>query len=146
ESWFAEVAGEFAACAPASTAMHASSTTAATHRPTTNLRAMGTRGTITVQHTRQILSRVRARQPGDVFRRPGPHNLAAAASAFRPQVDNPVRRLNHFQIVLDDHNRSACFNQTAKRRQKLADVVKMQPRRRLIENVEQPPFEPRLGA
>src|ERR1019366_4732038 len=109
------------------------------------LRAMGTRVSISVQDTRQILSRIRPRQLRDRFRRPSPYHLAPTASALWPQIDHPIRSFDHFQIVLDDHNRSPCFNQTPKGRQKFADVVKMQPRCRLVENVQQPPLQLRLG-
>ena len=72
---------------------------------------------------------------------PAANNLAAPVSALGPQIDHPVRRLDDFQIVLDDHNRSPCFNETAKCRQEFADVIKMQPGRGLVKDVKQPPSE-----
>ena len=89
--------------------------------------------TIPVQDTRQIFSRVRSRELRNCFWRSRAYNFAAPAAALGTQIDHPIRRLDDFQIVLDDDNRSPCFNKTAKRRQEFADVVKMQPRRRLVE-------------
>src|SRR5215469_16357233 len=106
---------------------------------------MGSRSSIAVQDTGQVLSRIRACQLGDGLRRPRAYDLAAAISAFWPEIDDPVRRLDDLQIVLDDHDRSPCINQTAKGRQKFADVVKMQAGGGLVENVEQPPLGP-IGA
>ena len=69
-------------------------------------------------------------QPGDFLRRPRPHNSPAPASALRPQINHPIRRPNHFQIMLNQQNRSAIMNQPLKRIQQLPYIVKMQFRRR----------------
>src|SRR5579863_1788454 len=110
--------------------------------PTSPLVApIGTRRSAAVQDTRQILSGIRPSQFGDCFWRPYADNLSPARTALRPQIDDPIRRLDHFHIVLNDHDRSPCFYETAKCCQKFADVVKMQTCRRLVEDVEQPPFQ-----
>src|SRR5450755_2554697 len=95
---------------------------------------------------RQIFSGVGTFQLRDRLWRAGPHNLPAAIPALRPQVDHPIRSLDDLQIVLDDNDRSPCLNKTAKRRQEFADVVKMQPGCRLVEDVKQTHLAPRLGA
>ncbi len=87
--------------------------------------AIGTRCAIAIQDTRQIFSGVRPGQLRNRFRRSRAHNLAAAIPALRAQIDHPIRGLDDLQIVLDDDNRSPCFDQTAKRRQEFADVIKM---------------------
>src|SRR5437899_1561902 len=40
----------------------------------------------------------------------GANYFAAAGSAFGTKIDNPVSRLDHIQVVLDDHDGVARFN------------------------------------
>ncbi len=49
----------------------------------------------------EVSSRVARRHLCHRFRRPLRDNLAPAVPALRPQVHNPVRRLDHIQIMLD---------------------------------------------
>ena len=65
--------------------------------------------------------------------------LAAAVAAFRPQVDDPVGGLDHLQIVLDHHHGVAGVDQLVQHFEQLGDVVEMQARRRLVEDVERAP-------
>ena len=44
---------------------------------------------------------------GDFFGRAGGDDPAAAVAAFGPEVDDPVGRLDHVQVVLDDQHRVA---------------------------------------
>ena len=64
------------------------------------------------------------------------HHLSAASSALGAEVDDPVGRLDHVEIVLDNHDRATRLDQPAKRRQQLADVVEVQAGGRLVEDVE----------
>ena len=57
---------------------------------------------VSVQHPLQILSSVRVFQLRDRFGRAGADKVPAAIAAFRTEVDHPVRRLDDFEIVLDD--------------------------------------------
>ena len=43
----------------------------------------------------------------DFFRRAFRHDFSAAGTAFRAEVNDPVRRFDHVQIVLDDEQRVA---------------------------------------
>src|ERR1700730_11312701 len=63
-------------------------------------------------------------------------DLTAHVAAFWPHVDEPVRGLDYIEIVLDHQKRSARFQQFAKRRKQLGDIVKMQAGSGLIENVK----------
>src|SRR5581483_2702076 len=91
---------------------------------------------VAVQHSRQKLPRVGLRQSGDRFRRPCSHNISAALSAFGAKIYDPIRRLYHFQVMFDDKNRASGIDQPPKGREQLADIVKVKPRRRLIEDVQ----------
>src|SRR5690606_35530937 len=73
---------------------------------------------------------------GNVFRRTLGDNTAASAAAFRAQVNYPVRRLDHIQIVLDDHHRIARVHQFAQNVQQKRDVVEVQASRGFVQNVE----------
>src|SRR5579863_10242304 len=94
-----------------------------------------------VQHSRQIFSCIRAGQLRNRLRRSDSDNLAATTTTLWAEIDDPIRRLDDFEVVLDDHNRAPYINQTAKGSQKFADVIEMQSGRRLVEDVEQPPFQ-----
>jgi hypothetical protein len=64
-----------------------------------------------LQYGRQKPSGQRLLIGGNLVRRTDRHNMASSASSLRAQVNDPVRRLDHIQIVLNDQNRSAGFNQ-----------------------------------
>ena len=66
------------------------------------------------------------------------HHVTAGLAAFGSEVDEVVGRLDDVEIVLDDEQRVALLEQLAERGQQLGDVVEVQPRRRLVEDVQQP--------
>ena len=74
----------------------------------------------------------------DLLRRAGGDDRAAGIAAFRAEIDDVVGGLDDVEIVLDDEQRVAGFEQLLERRQQLRDVVEVQARRRLVEDVEQP--------
>ncbi|MNP64894.1 hypothetical protein D3C76_1604330 [compost metagenome] len=47
----------------------------------------------------------------DGFRGAGNQDFAAAAAAFRTEIDNPVRGFNHVQVVLNHHDSVALIAQ-----------------------------------
>src|SRR5262249_48562860 len=55
-----------------------------------------------------------------------------------PQVDQIVRGLDDIEIVLDDEQRVSRFEELPERGEQLRDVIEMQARGRLVENVEKP--------
>ena len=55
------------------------------------------------QHGFQIAPSMAGGYVHDLFRRAFGHNPAAAAAAFRAQINQPVRGFDHVQIVLNDH-------------------------------------------
>ncbi len=79
---------------------------------------------------------MRVQIPRNLLRRAFGHNTAAAFAALRPQVDHPVGALDHVQIVLDHDQRTATVDQLPKGRQQLGNIVKVQPGRRLVQNVK----------
>ena len=66
-------------------------------------------------------------------RRADAHDLSARISAFRPEIDQPVRRSDDVEIVLDDQQRVARRDQAPERTQELRDVVEVQAGGRLVE-------------
>ena len=68
-----------------------------------------------------------------VLRRAAAHHLAAGLAALGAQVDDPVGRAHHVEVVLDDHQRMAGVEQLAQRAHQLGDVVEVQPGGRLVE-------------
>ncbi len=59
---------------------------------------------------------------------------AAAVAAFRAEVDQPVGRADHVEVVLDHDQRMAGREQLAERLHQLRDVVEVQPGGRLVEH------------
>ena len=74
-----------------------------------------------------------------LLRRPLRHNLPAAHATLRPQINNPVRHLDHIEVVFDHHHRIALVDQPVQHFEEFADVFEMQPGGRLIEDVERLP-------
>ena len=74
--------------------------------------------------------------PRHLFRRSLGHDAPAVLAALRPQIHNPVSIADHVHIVLDDDDAVAQVRQPVQHFQQLADIVKMQSRSRLIEQVK----------
>ena len=83
-----------------------------------------------------ILPGIRLRDLSHLLRRsPGNHH-AAAVSAFRPHINNIIRSLYHIQIVLYNNHGVAAVCETVQNLNQLVHVRKMQPGRRLIQNID----------
>ena len=67
---------------------------------------------------------------------PGDDDISALVAGLRPHVDHPVGRLDHVEIVLDDHHRVAQLDEPVEHVQQLGQVVKVQAGGRLVEHVE----------
>src|SRR5947207_8671558 len=77
-----------------------------------------------------------------LLRRSDCHEAAPANPAFRPEIDQVIRAPDHVQVVLDDDDRVALVDQLVQHVQQLARVLEVQPRRRLVEDVERTPGAP----
>ena len=62
------------------------------------------------------------------------HDPPAAAPALGAEVDDPVRRRDDVEVVLDDQHRMARREQRVERRQHPRDVLQVQPGGRLVEH------------
>src|SRR5579862_1054456 len=62
------------------------------------------------------------------------HDLTSAFAAFRTQVNHPIGAANHVQIVFDDQNARAVFDQPLKGREQLRNIVKVQSGGGLVED------------
>ena len=90
------------------------------------------------QHGPKVLTGIGRFNLGHLLRRAGRHDNAAVFAAFGPQVDQIVRCLDDIEVVLDDEQRVPRLEQLPERGQQLRDVVEMQARGRLVEDVQQP--------
>src|SRR5690606_11434781 len=61
---------------------------------------------------------------------------APALSAFGAEVDDVVHCLDHVQVVLDHHHRVPGVDQTLEDDEQFADILEMETRGRLVEDVE----------
>ena len=73
---------------------------------------------------------------GDRFGRADAYDLTATVAALGAKVDDPVGGLDDVQVVLDDDDRAACVDQTAKGGEQFADIVEVQAGGGLVEDVE----------
>ena len=70
------------------------------------------------------------------LRRAGGDDLSSAIAAFRAQIDDPVRGLDDVQVVFDHHHGVAVIAQPVEYGQQLFDVMKVQARSRLIQDIQ----------
>ena len=73
---------------------------------------------------------------GDLFRRAAGDDFPAAAAAFRPQIDDPVRRFDDVKVVFDDDDGVAAVAQAVQHVEQLAHVVEVQAGGRFVQDVE----------
>ena len=59
-----------------------------------------------------------------------------SGAAFGTEIDDPIRRLDHVQVVLDDHDSVAGLDEAMQHLQQLVDVLEMQAGRRFVEDVK----------
>src|SRR2546427_4193690 len=90
------------------------------------------------QHRAKVLTCVRRLDLRDLLRRAGRDDVAAVLAAFGSEIDDVVGGFDDVEVVLDDQQRVARFEQLLECRQQLRDVVEVQSGRRLVEDVEQP--------
>ena len=90
------------------------------------------------QQGRQGSAGVGIRTGGQLLRRAARHNPPAAVAALGPQVDDPVGRLDHVQVVFDDQHRVAGVDKVVQDLEQQLDIGKMQARRRLVQQVQRP--------
>jgi hypothetical protein len=81
---------------------------------------------LSIEHRFQERPRIRTLLPHDLLRRARGHDLAAAVAAFGAEVDDPVGRLDDFEIVLDDHHGVAGVDQLVQHFEELCHVVEVQ--------------------
>src|SRR5213594_3685092 len=66
----------------------------------------------------------------------GGDQAAALVAALGAEVDDPVGGLDDVEVVLDDHHGVAVLDQPVQHLEQLLDVREVQPRRRLVEDIE----------
>ncbi len=87
---------------------------------------------------RQVRTGQALARPRHVVDRPLGDHLAALDPRARPEIDQMVGRPHRVLVVLDDHDGVAQPGQPAQRRQQPVVIARMQPDRRLIQNVKDP--------
>ena len=73
---------------------------------------------------------------GDLFGGADGDDLAAAGAAFGAHVDDPVGGLDDVEVVLDDEEGAAAFDELAEGGEELGDVVEVEAGGGLVEDVE----------
>ena len=72
----------------------------------------------------------------DLLGRPRRDHLAAGLAALGAEVDDPVRLLDHVEVVLDHEHGVAAVDEPLEHLEQLLDVGEVQPGRRLVEDVQ----------
>src|SRR6185369_14613005 len=75
---------------------------------------------------------------GEVFGSSLADDPAAGLSTLRSQIDDVVRGLDHVQVVLDHDDGVAAFHQRVQDSQEFLDVLEVQARRGLVQDIEGP--------
>src|SRR5215470_15148718 len=91
---------------------------------------------VAIQNCFQRLPRIRLLVLRNRFRRPFGDDLSAAFAAFGAEVDHPIGRFNHVQVVLDDDHGVAQVYESLQHVEQLAHVLEMQTRGRLVQDVD----------
>ena len=73
---------------------------------------------------------------GDLFGGADGDDLAAAVAALGAHVDDPVGGLDDVEVVLDDEEGAAAFDELAEGGEELGDVVEVEAGGGLVEDVE----------
>ena len=73
---------------------------------------------------------------GHLFRRAGRDNVTARIASFRSQIDDPVGRLDHVQVVLDDQYRVAAIHKIVEHFQQQLNVREVKSGRRFVEQIQ----------
>ena len=73
-----------------------------------------------------------------VKRRALGHDPATALSALGAEIDHPVGLADDLQVVLDDKDRVAAIDEFLQHLKQFCDIGQVQPRRRLVQDVEGP--------
>ncbi len=76
----------------------------------------------------------------------GDHDVTALVTAFGTEIDDPVRRANHVEVVLDHDQRVSGRQELAECAKESRDVVEMQARRGLVEQKELAAIDAGVGA
>ena len=85
-----------------------------------------------VEQVVQCFARVRVLAPSNLLGRSGDDDPATLAAAFRAEVDDPIGRLDHVQVVLDDQHGVARVDEIVQHLQQQLDVGEVQPGGRLV--------------
>ena len=64
------------------------------------------------------------------------HDLTAAITAFRADINNPVRGFHDIKVMFDHDHRIPGIDKFMKHLQELLNVLEMQARGRLIKDIE----------
>src|SRR3954463_7740855 len=86
------------------------------------------------QHRFQILPRVRLLDVRDFLRGSRCDNVSAAEPTLGTKIDDPIRGLDHVEVVLNDEHRVASVNKSVQNGEQHADVLEVQASRRLVED------------
>jgi len=84
----------------------------------------------------EVLAGVALFDAGDFLGGAGGDQATAAGAAFGSQIDHPIGGLDDLQVVLDDDHGVAQLHQSVQEAQQFADVIEMETRRRLVQQIE----------
>jgi len=92
--------------------------------------------TIQIENAGESLSGIGFLVAGHLFRRALSHDAASGFATFGAEIDNPIRLLNHVQVVLNDEHSITKVHEAIQDVQKFLNVVKVQAGGGLVQDVE----------
>ena len=87
----------------------------------------------------QVLASVGFLEFRDLFGAASTDDPTAFIATFWSEVNDPVRAFDHFHVVFDDDDRVTFIDEPVQYFEQQFDVLKVQPGRRFVEDVEGPP-------
>src|SRR5258706_8223 len=106
------------------------------------LRRGGARLLLLLQQLLQKMPGIGARDLRYILRRTRGNDFAAGFAAFRPEIDDPVGRLDDFEIVFDHEHGVAAFHELVQHFEQFPHVLEVQAGRRLVQYVKGAPGGP----
>src|SRR5687768_16253785 len=84
----------------------------------------------------EVATRMRDLNFGDFLWRPSGDDRAATNSAFGPEVDDPVRRLDDVEVVLDHQDGVPAIDEAVQHFEQQPDILEVQSCRGFVEDVQ----------
>lgn len=92
-----------------------------------------------MQYVAQVSAGMRGVALGNIFWSPLGDDGSTAIAAFRTEIDDMIGALDDIQVMLDDDDRVASFDQFIQYAQEFFYIVEVQTGRRFVKDIKRSP-------